>query len=48
MCKVCNHDIEAFENYIGLEDEVIICEDRFFNMAIKKLNAREKQRKLYD
>lgn len=42
-CEKCNGILGQYEHYIELEDGTILDETCFFNMAIEKLNAKEKQ-----
>lgn len=42
-CKECGHDIDKYEHYVELKDGTSLDESCFFDMAIKKLNAKSKQ-----
>lgn len=42
-CSKCNHKIVNSEHYIELEDGTTICEECFFEISLKKLNAKSKQ-----
>lgn len=43
-CKKCGHKIQQFEHYVLLQDGTVLDETCFFEMAIKELKVKEKQR----
>ena len=43
VCEYCTYVLEENEHYVELEDDTTLCETCFFDMAIKKYSAVEKQ-----
>lgn len=42
-CIKCKYEFKKYKHFIQLEDEENICECCFFDIAIKKFNAKEMQ-----
>ena len=42
-CTKCGNEMTRYENFIQLENSENVCESCFFDIAIEKLNAKEKQ-----